>query len=133
MDYFANSTTRVLVVEDALMIATRLVELLEDQGNLQLVGSVATAREAIELFDQEPIDAVLLDLQLLDCSGLEVVSHIRHKGSDCLVVVLTNFDGESYQQRCLAAGADYFLHKAFEFERAVGLVRDHRTGRESIA
>ena len=66
------SMTRILVVEDHLIVQEALVALLGARSDLEVVGAAASIRETIPLLDSARPDILLLDLSLEDGSGLEL-------------------------------------------------------------
>jgi two-component system, NarL family, response regulator DevR len=89
---------------------------------VSVVGEAGSVEEACRLFGQHRPDAVILDIQLPDGSGLEVLRRVKQTNPSCLVIILTNLCESPFRSECQRCGADYFLHKATEFERAVELL-----------
>jgi DNA-binding NarL/FixJ family response regulator len=111
------SPIRVLVADDSPVVRKRLAALLNEVDCIQVVGEAQSAFEAMLLFEERRPDAVVLDFQFPDASGLEVLRRIKHSAPLCLVIILTTFREPAFKSICLAAGADHFFHKATEFER----------------
>lgn len=72
-------------------------------------GCVAEARAALN--DLDP-DLVILDLQMRDGSGVEVLRELKRSHFKTKVIIFTNHPEEQYRRRCAALGADYFLSKS---------------------
>ena len=103
---------KVLVVDDSPALRERLIEMLSQVTGLKVVGeaeSVADAQRAIE--ELKP-GLVVLDLQLRDGSGLEVLREAKRVQPNIKLVVFTNQPELQYRQRCADLGADYFLCKS---------------------
>ena len=113
------SATRqpVYIVDDSPLIRDRLAALIARVDELEVVGTAATAREAIAGIRRTRPRAVLLDLNLLGHSGFDVLREIHPESPGIVFVVLTNHVEPQYQRACLAQGASYFLDKCTEFER----------------
>jgi len=107
----------VLVVEDSVVVRARLRALLAEERAIHVVAEAGDVEEAIKQFSLLVPDAVVLDLQLRQGSGLDVVRHIRRAGSQCVVIMLTNYAHPDFREVCQRHGADFFFHKATEFER----------------
>ena len=76
---------RVLIVEDEVMLAMHMEEMLEDAGHI-VVGTAASKSEAIAAADATKPDLVFIDIHLLDgATGLDIAQHLR--GSDETMVV----------------------------------------------
>jgi DNA-binding NarL/FixJ family response regulator len=91
--------------------------MLSATSGVRVVGEAAGVHEALQLFAQCKPDAVVLDLQLPDGSGIDVLRTIKRDAPHCVVIVLTSHSGEEWKSACLSLGADHFLEKAREFER----------------
>ncbi len=78
-------------------------------------------------------DTVLLDLQLTDGNGLDVLAAVKPQRPGIHVIVLSNFATPQYRQASLAAGADVFLDKSQEFGRVPEILRSWLTGAPSAA
>jgi len=113
-------TTRphnVFIVDDSAAIRERLASMLADLEHVQLVGQAATAGEAISGIRTTHPDAVLLDLNLMGRSGLDVLRAIHPEDPGIVFVVLTNHAEPQYERACRRYGASYFLDKSTQFER----------------
>ncbi|MEX0903692.1 MAG: response regulator transcription factor [Pseudohongiellaceae bacterium] len=102
---------RILIVEDE----TRLVEVVTE--NLQksgfVVDAVTTGIQACNAMQTVSYDAVVLDLGLPDCNGIEVLCRIRDLGFHVPVLILTARDAVEDRVNGLDSGADDYLVKPF--------------------
>jgi len=114
---------RVFVVEDAPHVRKRLVALLRTVGGVDVVGESDSVRGAIDGVLDSHADTVLLDLQLTDGSGLDVLAAIKPRCPALHVIVLSNFTSAQHRQATLKAGADFFLDKSQEFGRVPEILR----------
>lgn len=78
---------RVLVVDDEQNIRLTLNALLSRAG--YSVTTAASGEEAVALFEREPFDLILVDLQMPGMKGMEVVAKVREAGHDAIIIVLT--------------------------------------------
>ncbi len=102
--------TRILTVEDDERIRTAVKLALEDEG--WKVQEAATGDDALDRFNQEPADVVLIDIMLPDIDGFEVCRRIR-KVSDVPIIMVTARDDTHDVVAGLEAGADDYLTKPF--------------------
>jgi DNA-binding NarL/FixJ family response regulator len=109
--------TRVFIVDDSASIRVRLAEMLGRMADVAVVGEAASAAEAIAGILRTLPDSVLLDLNLIGHSGLDVMRAVRPRAPAIAFVVLTNHSEPQYRQACAAAGARFFLDKSNEFDR----------------
>ena len=109
--------TRVYIVEDSAPIRARLAEMLSGMERVCVVGEAGSAREAVaDILAARP-DSVLLDLNLVGRTSIEVMRTVRPKAPDVAFVVLTNHAEPQYRRAAAEAGAAYFLDKSREFDR----------------
>ena len=111
-----NPTQKVFIVDDSASIRARLAELLSRLENVSVVGEAASAREAVDAILRIQPTAVLLDLNLLGRTGLEVLRTVHPKAPHIVFVVLTNHAEPQYRRACTEAGAAYFLDKSRDFD-----------------
>ena len=100
---------RVLIIEDDRMLA-RLVERTLGEAGFT-VDVTRSADEGRDAALASTYDAVLLDLELPDRSGLEVVRTLRREGRDVPVLIMTGRDDDQDIVKGLDAGADDYLLK----------------------
>ena len=109
--------TRVFIVDDSASIRVRLAEMLGRMADVAVVGEAASAAEAIAGILHTLPDSVLLDLNLVGRTGLDVMRAVRPRAPEIVFVVLTNHSEPQYRQVCAEAGARFFLDKSNEFDR----------------
>jgi DNA-binding NarL/FixJ family response regulator len=105
----------VFLVEDSAPIRSRLVELLGEIDGVSVVGEAGTPEEAVAGILRTQPHCVVLDLQLLDGSGVDVLRAVRAESPEITFVVLTNHPTPQYRRVCMEAGAAFFLDKSTEF------------------
>ena len=100
----------VLLLEDDESVSRGIAFTLEREGYTVL--SARCIREARELFEANPVSALICDINLPDGSGLDFISWVR-KRSDVWVICLTALDQEPDQVMGYHAGADDYMTKPF--------------------
>ena len=104
------STARVLIVDDAATTRAALRQQLERDG-YEIVGEAGDGARALELFQEQVPDLVLLDLVLPRMHGLEVLRRILDLASGALVIAVSALDQETFVSQALEAGAVDYLTK----------------------
>jgi len=116
---------RLLLVEDDAELSQSLYQQLKKEGFA--VDMADNGVDAEFMGDEEPYDAVILDLGLPQRSGLEVLKNWRQRDNKVPVIVLTARDAWHERVDGFKAGADDYLGKPFHFEellmRILALVR----------
>ena len=128
-----NGTTarlRVFLVEDNPLIRDRLIESLTATGHIDVIGNAETEREAVEALGTMPWDALVLDLQLKHGTGFGVLRAVgKSRPEGAKILVLTTYAIPMLRDRSIALGADAFLDKSREYERAVDYLVDFAQAR----
>jgi len=109
--------TRVYIVDDSAPIRARLAEMLSRMDSVRVVGEADCAREAVAGILSARPDSVLLDLNLMGRTGIDVMKRVHPQAPEIVFVVLTNHAEPQYRRACTEAGAAYFLDKSREFDR----------------
>ena len=107
------SRTRVLVVEDSLTVRRFLVDVLEGDPDLEVVGEAEDGRAGVELCASLRPDVITLDLALPRMNGLEVTEHVMAYHPTPILIVSSSYNrGEMLRTLdALAAGAVDVLEK----------------------
>lgn len=114
----ANSL-KIFLVDDSMVIRDRLKRLLADMKEVTVIGEAGAAQEATDTILKQKPDVVLLDIHLLDGSGIDVLQRLKQAKPAPAVIILTNYPYPQYRQKCLEAGADFFFVKSSEFDQVV--------------
>ena len=112
--------TRVLIVEDEESFADPLAFLLRKEGFTTAVA--ITGQQALEEFDRNGADIVLLDLMLPGMSGTDVCKHLRAR-SAVPVIMVTARDGEIDKVVGLELGADDYVTKPYSARELIARIR----------
>jgi signal transduction histidine kinase/CheY-like chemotaxis protein len=103
------ASRRILLIEDNVADQRWLKALLADcQMQVDLAENATLARE---LWDQHQYELALLDLNLPDASGLDLLPWLRERQPDAGIVVVTTAGSPADMEHCRSLGAKGFLHK----------------------
>jgi two-component system chemotaxis response regulator CheY len=105
----------VLVVDDSPTMRRMVISSLGSLGKVKST-QAGSGLEAIERLAIEPVDLMVLDLNMPDMHGMEVIGFMRshHAYRDIPIVVLTTKGEEASRSQALAAGANRYLTKPFD-------------------
>jgi DNA-binding NarL/FixJ family response regulator len=115
---------KVFIADDSKIVVDRLADLLRDVRGVEVAGQAGDALEAVRCIRQVNPDAVILDLQMPGGSGLDVLRAIRPDHPGLYVLICTNYAYPQFREKCLSAGANYFLDKSTEFEKIPDILRE---------
>jgi DNA-binding NarL/FixJ family response regulator len=101
----------VLIVDDHRIVRRGLTELLSQQPNLAVRAAVASAEEALELAQREPLDLAIVDISLEKMDGLALTEILKHKYPALVVLILSMHDEHEYGARARRLGAAGYVAK----------------------
>lgn len=103
----------ILIVDDESSLQAALRLILEHDYHLTFASD---GEEALKLFQQQPVDLVLLDLKLPKIDGLDVLKSLMTHQPVPRVVVITAYQSTDLSQRALQMGALDYVTKPFDRE-----------------
>jgi len=118
----------VAIVDDHPLFRKGLGQLLQTVPDLQVVGEAASGREGLELVARVKPDVLLLDLNMKDMNGIEVLRQVKARESDLRVVMITVSDQADDLVAALREGADGYLLKDMEPEEMVASLQAAAAG-----
>jgi DNA-binding response OmpR family regulator len=113
-------SVKVLLVEDEKSIADGIIYNLKNEG--LKVTHVDDGKIAIDIFNEEHFDLIILDIMLPEVSGLEICKEIR-KSSNVPIIMLTAKDDENDKISGLEMGADDYITKPFSVKELISRVK----------
>ncbi len=123
---------RILVAEDEYINSLLIRTLLQQAG--YHVTMVQNGREALDAWRGGVFDCILLDIQMPEMDGYEVVDRIREAekpGEHILVIAMTAHAMHSDRRKCLAAGMDDYIAKPIDGATVLHLLHQHLAGRRA--
>jgi DNA-binding NarL/FixJ family response regulator len=107
---------------------TGFVLMLGTADDIEVAGEAATAREALRLAHEQDFDVVLVDINLPDKSGLDLIKGLRTQKPKLAAVVLTAYPEETYALRAFKYGASGYLNKNSSTDVIIAAVRKAAAG-----
>jgi two-component system nitrate/nitrite response regulator NarL len=127
-----DTPQRLLIVDDHPLFRKGVRYLVNMVPDFTIVGEASCGQEGIDMAtDLEP-DMILLDLNMKDMSGIEVLKVIKASGNDARVVMLTVSDQAEDLVAALRGGADGYLLKEMEPEDLVAKLAEAAAGRITL-
>ncbi len=123
---------RVLCVDDHPVVRDGIAAIINLQPDMMLAGAAATGGEALEQFFELHPDVALVDLQLPDMSGFDLIKKIKDKSPNARIIVLSSHEGDVDIQRALEAGARAFVAKGIVRDELLEIIRSVHAGKRRL-
>jgi DNA-binding NarL/FixJ family response regulator len=107
---------QLLIVDDAPLIVGRLRTMLEGLPGVHQISSAGTYGGAIEFLQHEQPEIILLDINLPDRNGIDLLRYVKEHYPSVVVIMCSNQSSSFYRNLCMRIGADHFIDKSAEFE-----------------
>ena len=102
---------RVLIADDHLLLRDGIAVLIANCDDIVVVGQAENGKEAVAAHRSLRPDVTLMDLQLPDMDGVDVIKAIRAEAPHARIIVLTTYSGDTRAQKALKAGARAYTLK----------------------
>ena len=112
---------KVLIVDDAQFMRLRCARLLSEQG--YDIVEAQNGREAVEVYQAERPDVVLMDITMPEMDGLAALRAIKQMDPEARIAMLTALGQQGIVLEAIKSGARDFVVKPFEPERVLAAVQ----------
>lgn len=106
-----DSRITVLIADDHTVVRQGLCRLLEDEGDIEVVGEASNGRDAVALATTLRPAVVVMDIAMPKSNGLEATRRIRKTIPDAKVLILSAHADDAYVESVMAMGAAGYLIK----------------------
>ena len=116
---------KMLLVEDSKLLRYILFDAINHIENVNVTDTATTQQQAISLLDKTQFDIVLLDIELAQGNGFEVIKHIQQKSyafRPPVLLMLTNHAHPHYRNLAKTLGVPYFFDKSMDFDLAIDAI-----------
>ena len=113
----------VIVVDDHCVVREGLARLIDAEPDLRVVAAAATGMAAMESAARTSAGIVVLDLDLPDMTGFEVLHHLTERYPKLRVLIFSSFPSSVFSSRALDAGAAGYLSKQSDASSIVSALR----------
>ena len=123
---------KIFIVDDHVLFREGLASLLASQPDFQVVGEAGSAKSAIERIPEQDPDLVLLDINLPDADGLEVLHSIQENKPATRVVMLTVHESDDLLFAAIREGARGYLLKDTPIKHLLASLRAIKRGEPAL-
>jgi DNA-binding NarL/FixJ family response regulator len=125
--------TRILIADDHAVVRAGLRQFLEDSPGIGTLSEAGSAAEVLRQLDGASWDLLLLDINLPDRSGLDVLRLVRDSHPEIRVLVLSGYPEKQYALNVLRAGASGYLPKDCRPEELLQAIAMVMSGRRYVS
>ena len=124
-----GANVRVMIIDDHEIVRRGISDIIDRADGLEVVAEAGSKAEAIRRADLMRPDVVLVDLQLPDGTGIEVIRALSQSVPQALPIVLTSFDDDEALAEALEVGARAYVLKSVHGAEISDVVRAVADGR----
>jgi two-component system chemotaxis response regulator CheY len=112
----------VLIVDDSDFMRNLMKEILE--GEHEVVGEAENGIEAVELYQENDPNVVMMDIAMPIQDGIEATAEIKEQDPDTSVIMCTSVEQEEMMKEAIKAGADGYITKPFQKPNVLDAIQD---------
>lgn len=127
-----DAPQRLLIVDDHPLFRKGVRYLVNMVPGFTIVGEASCGQEGIDMAAELNPDMILLDLNMKDMGGIDVLKVVKASGNDARIVMLTVSDQAEDLAAALRAGADGYLLKEMEPEELLDKLTEAASGRITL-
>ena len=124
-----GANVRVMIIDDHEIVRRGISDIIDRADGLEVVAEAGSKAEAIRRADLMRPDVVLVDLQLPDGTGIEVIRALSQSVPQALPIVLTSFDDDEALAESLEAGARAYILKTVRGAEITDVIKAVADGR----
>ena len=119
---------RILLVDDHPVVRDGLALMLETQPDFEIIGQAGSGQQALAILNTTAADVMLLDLEMPEMDGVEVLNALAETHPDVRVLVFTAFDTDERIVGAVRAGAKGYLLKGVHRQEIFNAIRTIASG-----
>ena len=121
--------TRVMIIDDHEIVRRGIAEIIDRDDALEVVAEAGSVADAVRRADLVCPDVVLVDLQLPDGTGIDILKQLAVSHPEILPIVLTSFDDDEALAESLEAGAHAYVLKTVRGAEITDVIKAVAAGR----
>jgi DNA-binding NarL/FixJ family response regulator len=121
---------KILLVDDHSLMREGMAAMLRDVEDIEIVGSIGSGEEAVNLADQLKPNLILMDIMLRGMTGIEATRWIKERDTTVKIILISMEISKDYISAGIKSGVDGYLHKDSEKATLIEAIRSvHGGGR----
>lgn len=127
------SNMRILVVDDHELVRQGIMHMLRDAEGLEVAGGVESGEQALAFIRVQPVDVILMDINMPGMGGLEATRKILRLTPCAKVIIVTISEADPFPSTLLAAGAAGYLTKGTPLLQMIQAIKCVHKGQRFIS
>ncbi|HKL87032.1 MAG TPA: response regulator transcription factor [Treponemataceae bacterium] len=123
------SVSTVVIIDDHPVFIKGLTQLINSYKEYKVIGDANCQNSAITLVDEKKPDIVIVDLNLGDEDGLDLIKNLKNRFPSITILVLSMHDERNYAERTLRAGARGYVMKDEAYTRVIDAIKTVLSGK----
>lgn len=124
---------KVFITDDHLLIREGFKKLLKDEIDIEVAGEAGNAKDAMDFLLKNNVDVLILDINLPDKSGLDLLKELKEFKPDLRVLILSMHPEDRFAMRVLRAGGHGYVTKESAGEELVKAIRKVHSGGKYVS
>lgn len=122
--------TRLFIAEDKMITRLGLSSLLEDEQDVEIVGTAVNGKELLEKIRGISLDLILMDIEMPVMNGIEATRKLREERPEVKIIMVTDYDEGPLIRQARNAGAHGYLLKNLDKGRMMSALHRVMSGGE---
>ena len=123
---------KIIIADDHQVVRRGLTFTIDAEKDMRVVGEAENGTGVLALIQKHKPDVVLMDLQMPEMTGVDVLKQIRPEYPDLPILILTTFSDDAHIYAALRAGASGFLLKEMSGDDLVTAIRGASQGKPQL-
>lgn len=124
---------KIVIGEDQKMLREAMVQLMKWHEEINIVADVSDGKSALNIIRQNSIDVAILDIEMPEMTGLEVLEKVRHEDIDIKVIIVTTFKRPGYFEKAVAYDVDAYVLKERSVDELVTTIHKVMSGEKEYS
>jgi DNA-binding NarL/FixJ family response regulator len=124
--------TRIVIVDDHTLVRDGLRQILQAQGDMEVVGESGDSATAVAVAAREQPDVILLDIEIPGGEAATTIRQIRSSSPGSQILILSMYEGPELVHKLLAEGIRGYLLKSVQWQELVVAIRAIRSDRNRV-
>jgi len=125
-----NKTITLVLADDHQVVRKGLQSMLSGFDDMHILGQAASGCELLDLLNHCKPDVIILDIELPDCSGLDLIQQVHQASPESRILILSMYTGEEFIFKSISEGANGYLPKNTSREELAEAIRTVYSGKE---